>query len=368
MADVRCPMCGKPNPDDQDVCQFCGARLKPLLASSPDNVPPIKVGEGPVGESTPESEKTQAAGNETIQLGEAPTKKNTAELERALPSWLRTLREGEDNSAQNTAPDQDMQLGSIPASPGPSGEAADWLSGLDKAAAADEEQAPDWLTSLRSENAGKPAPENAPASEAGLDAAGSLSAGPGDADWMARLSNEPQPQETKSLVGFDGEAGSFPGLESQESGPVISAESEQAAAPQDQENPEWLSGKTTSGEEISASLNQAEDLPDWLNQLKEKAIDSKATPQENEGTSVQPDAPDWISSLRSASQPTRSAPGEALPEWLSNLEAKTGPEPTPPSAIFDNNLPPSSTTGAETPDWLTQFQAGVNAAEEQEAQ
>jgi hypothetical protein len=371
MADVRCPMCGKPNPDDQDVCQFCGARLKPLLASSPDNVPPIKVGEGPVGQGTPESEKTQAASNETIQLGEAPTKKNTAELERALPSWLRTLREGEDNPAQETAPEQDMQLGSIPANPGPSGEAADWLSGLDKAAAADEEQVPDWLTGLRSADTSNSAPDNALASEAGLDAVGSLSTGPGDADWMARLSNEPQPQETKSLPGFEGETGSFPRLESQESEPVISAESEQASAPQDQESPEWLSGKSTSGEEIPASPNQTEDLPDWLSQLKEKAIDSKATPQENEETSVQPDAPDWISNFRSASQPTKSAPGEALPDWLSNLEAKTGPESTestPPTAIFDNNLPPSGTTGAETPDWLSRFQSGVNAAEEQEAQ
>lgn len=31
MAQIRCPMCGKPNPEEMEVCQFCQARLKPLI-------------------------------------------------------------------------------------------------------------------------------------------------------------------------------------------------------------------------------------------------------------------------------------------------------------------------------------------------
>ena len=60
MADTRCPMCGKVNPPDLDVCQYCGARLKPVVPPSSDDAQPI-------------------------HPGEAPTPKNTAELERALP-------------------------------------------------------------------------------------------------------------------------------------------------------------------------------------------------------------------------------------------------------------------------------------------
>lgn len=30
MSEVRCPMCSKPNPEDAEVCEFCGARIKPL--------------------------------------------------------------------------------------------------------------------------------------------------------------------------------------------------------------------------------------------------------------------------------------------------------------------------------------------------
>ena len=37
MAEIRCPMCGKPNPDDLEVCQFCHARLKPMRPTSPQD-------------------------------------------------------------------------------------------------------------------------------------------------------------------------------------------------------------------------------------------------------------------------------------------------------------------------------------------
>jgi len=31
MPDVKCPMCSKPNPQDAEECEFCGARIKPLI-------------------------------------------------------------------------------------------------------------------------------------------------------------------------------------------------------------------------------------------------------------------------------------------------------------------------------------------------
>ena len=37
MAEIRCPMCGKPNPENLDICQYCQARLKPLIASTPSD-------------------------------------------------------------------------------------------------------------------------------------------------------------------------------------------------------------------------------------------------------------------------------------------------------------------------------------------
>jgi hypothetical protein len=94
VANVRCPMCGKANPADLDECRFCGARLKPLIASTPVDSQPIKPGEEPVKRDTTEFEKAKPGKQVPIRPGEAPTKKNTAELEGALPAWLRSLREG----------------------------------------------------------------------------------------------------------------------------------------------------------------------------------------------------------------------------------------------------------------------------------
>ncbi len=38
MAEIPCPMCGKLNPADAETCQFCSARIKPLVArSQPEN-------------------------------------------------------------------------------------------------------------------------------------------------------------------------------------------------------------------------------------------------------------------------------------------------------------------------------------------
>jgi hypothetical protein len=42
MADVRCPMCSRLNPAERDTCQYCEARLKPLIA-----------GQNPAPESKP---------------------------------------------------------------------------------------------------------------------------------------------------------------------------------------------------------------------------------------------------------------------------------------------------------------------------
>ena len=41
MSDIKCPMCGKANPAEAEVCKYCQARLKPLVA------PDLKSGGAP---------------------------------------------------------------------------------------------------------------------------------------------------------------------------------------------------------------------------------------------------------------------------------------------------------------------------------
>ena len=40
MADVRCPMCGKPNPADAEVCRHSWQRLKPAKSDASSAQPP----------------------------------------------------------------------------------------------------------------------------------------------------------------------------------------------------------------------------------------------------------------------------------------------------------------------------------------
>jgi len=43
MSEVRCPMCSKKNPADAEACEFCGARIKPLIIQQPPEEIPSKV-------------------------------------------------------------------------------------------------------------------------------------------------------------------------------------------------------------------------------------------------------------------------------------------------------------------------------------
>ncbi len=115
---IRCPMCGKPNPADAEICRYCHARLKPL------------------------------------RPGEAPQPKSTAELESTLPPWMQTLRE-------NTAADALPETGELPLDLAAGDEAAEEpLPAEEEDTAEDdllwapddeEEDLPDWLKSLGGE-------------------------------------------------------------------------------------------------------------------------------------------------------------------------------------------------------------------------
>lgn len=190
MADVRCPMCGKPNPPGLDVCQYCQARLTPL------HVPP-----------------SEADSETTSQLSEG----ETSDEEASVPEWLRSLRPEEETtdleeqqeedefpdwlqgSDEETPPDQPAEEG---------GELPDWLSdlrqqgeGIDEEASIEEQEAeeeepfdepldagmPDWLADIRENNEPPPALEEAEQGEAK----------PAEEipDWLQRIRSRAQDKE-----------------------------------------------------------------------------------------------------------------------------------------------------------------------------
>jgi hypothetical protein len=306
MAGVLCPKCGKSNPAELENCKYCNAILTPNPASTPEAVP-----------------------------------------------------------------DQRLPLEPIPSSSSDSsGELPDWLSGLGKAASDDEEEIPDWLTSLRGEEASTSASESAATLEPTLNFTGSLSAGPGGKDWMARLANKAQTETPENAPegGLQGEGESLDWLESLKSDSATPGQADQLSSPEDNEwIPAWPPGSPAGLKENKPDSSEEEYLPDWLSNLKEKATESETAPGEKDGTSAGSEKPGQVSNFGSSPGTPEAATGESTPEWLSNLEAKTGQELAMPARGSNGEIPASGAARNGTPSWLSQFQADANAAAEQNA-
>jgi hypothetical protein len=407
MADVPCPMCGKPNPDELEECQFCGARLKPVLASPTPNSGTIKPGQEPVKRKTSELEKINLDRGVSIRPGDVPTKKNTADLERALPAWLRSLREGNrpavgESMAEPSAEDNPAKTPLAAPAPDSTVGQTEWLSGLSQAAS-EEEQVPDWLASLRGDKAVESAPAPAPEED--------LSPGLSNADWMARLGNAPQTPASEPPAAGTNPAWEQPGpetpaepagvedtpdwLKSLQSKPPTRQEppgSEPPAEPAGVEyTPDWLKGlQSSDAQQPPAALQGADDLPewrsglpgisgqsslgtgeaakpapaestpDWLDQLKSKPVSPEpGTP----GGGNEP-VPDWLSGFNTADAAPTPAPADKIPDWLSNPEEKIGPASETPPAAFSSEPNFAANPPVETPGWLSQLQADVNAAQD----
>lgn len=57
MDTVRCPMCSKQNPSEAEECEFCGARLKPLIIRQEPGQPPLKQTPPPTPSQPPPDRK-----------------------------------------------------------------------------------------------------------------------------------------------------------------------------------------------------------------------------------------------------------------------------------------------------------------------
>ncbi len=285
---VKCPVCGEMNPADLEFCQNCQSRLQPLTGS-------LK------GENAP------------IQPGQAPTKKVTSELEPILPQWLRDARQQARRSAEEEASrkaEEDQKA----ATQGP-----DLLAGLASQQESENEDVPDWLTSIT----GSPAKKK--------------KAGPEDAQSkFVELGH----QETGQL----GDAAQASGV------------------------PSWMAGQEAQPEK--------DELSDWFAQTAAPApstadITQPVKPVQTPPAAQETDAgvADWLKSLDSAApaqvQPPAArppAPSADVPDWLVSLDSKqpaAGPAPAeelPATApLPQRNIPPASepiTSPAATPSWL----------------
>jgi hypothetical protein len=330
MAEINCPMCGKPNPAELAVCQYCEARLKPLTDELSRSQPPIRP-------------------------GEEPKEVDTAKLEPILPQWLRDIR-------QQARESSDEEAGQPPAEQ----EKADLLGGLQSQPGGDDE-VPDWLAGLRSEG-GQVGFEEKSTDEDDLTALKSMlgedapvsqeseaSAFPG---WVPDpgtteepAQTEPQPSASSTDFGWDADFGTDSALQSESTDDT----------PFDTVLPAWLQDTD------KASIDEAESgLPAWLGTKEPPLSEGGDTALVDEGElpawlqdkdkppkdEIDTGLPAWLDTEK----PTPLSEGEVttpsgevdLPGWLASLGAEESGETTPPQ---DTEQPATKSTT----DWLASF-------------
>lgn len=273
MADVRCPMCSKPNPEDADVCSFCGARLKPLVAG--DTGEPMPGEERPAG--PPESGGEDAVPDWLARIrSKAQEERSEEELPEPEeggegPDWLSRLRRAE--PLQEEGP--------------PEGQVPDWLEsteGEQEAAGSEPEGDADaWLDRLRESTSGQASPPAEHPDSAETETPDEEPAPPEDLSWLGDLEEEPsepaEPLEADSLAPEEepdlaGMPAGFEASSSSETGEPAGGEGEE----------DWLADLGEGGQ-------GAVELPDWIGDLSESAQTEEpesAFPPEEETEAAEP--------------------------------------------------------------------------------
>ncbi|HSL44480.1 MAG TPA: hypothetical protein VK897_13675 [Anaerolineales bacterium] len=292
MADIRCPNCGRNNPDILDVCQFCQTPLKP------DSV---------------------------LRIGQQPTKKNTGELEPILPDWLKDVRQQGRDSAEEEE--------QVPSQRRPQkDEPPDLLAGLASQSGRDEDEVPDWLAGLNKADSPKP---QTPAASAPAP----------ETDFFSQFNRtEPEPPSEPAQE----ESAPWMGSSASEEKDELSAWFTQAAEEQPEELVEldpqagqddrgWLSSFDAPRPVAKEPEKPEEDLT-WLHNLEDEARQTGNLKAPKQGT-------DWMADVEMPSTPSQSSSQEDL-SWLDSLGGIEKPlqQPGEPTSTSQNDL-----------SWLDQF-------------
>lgn len=304
-------MCGKPNAEDLEVCQFCGARLVPLISETPPREQPSPAPQ----ESAPEEAFTQPG--------------------EGAPDWLSDLRqEGGEEDLPAGAEEEELESPQQPSFD--SEESSDWLSRLGEQSesspgveapdslsdsdlsaerqASGEEETPDWLSGLR--------PEEQEVPEGQWEAEGESDQEADESDWLQRIQGEEQPD-----------------VQDMQEEPEDEGAGVETALPTDfgadepfsefEKDLDWLGAR----EEEVGTEDEQQELPDWLRQ----AAPFEEEPEPEPAT--EGELPDWLTELSEES----SSRSEAPPDWLT----EAAPEE-------EEVEPKSAPEQVESPDWLAE--------------
>ena len=372
MDEVRCPMCGKSNPAEAEVCLYCEARLKPLFISPADseedqNVPDwlhslrgaIDPEEETLEEAEPSDELDWFASPEERQAFEPlePVAQDSLAGEEPV-DWLADLGDKEEDlpgeSESESLPDSQTE----PAGNEEASSLSAWLASLkiqEEAVEQPESIAEEQLTPL--EETETPLPPEAASGEEEISfsdwLAGSEAEDLPNLEGMIEDLGEPQPIEAAELPESveTAEPGELPDWLNELVGDGIPEAIQEPITSEPVEISEAVPAQAEPGEagSIEPVLPEApaeivQELPDWLNQIERT--------QESATSSVPAFTPDALEQLEPAEQAAlEEAAAEALsvPDWISELTSETPAEASEAGPLAERD---ASLAQANLPDWL----------------
>ena len=342
MEEIRCPMCGKPNPNHLEICEHCQARLKPLIISSDEDLP---------GESI--------------------------DSDAGLPDWLR--------SDQQDAPISDSEF---EAQDSPEDDSDDdaWLnklreegdstpidiSALEDSAASEEPDEEDWLDRIKDLRDADAEPQDAePQDNVDTpmeDNSSSIFDG-ALPSWMSadddEAGSEEPAQEDDSSI-FDGALPSW--MSEKEETEIDQVKPQEEVVPRDEavpkesgsSIPDWLAVSDEQAEQLDEEVElDASELPEWLfgsdTEAPETAVEEESPLPSSLETAplekpVVGNVPDWLTNATESPDDvplSNQLTDEELPDWMKEPSAAEA-EPAP--SIAESTPDPDT----ELPDWMVE--------------
>lgn len=174
---VKCPKCGRPNPDEAYICQFCDA---PLVIYTPPSIPDMEPG-------IPDDYDLSAE-NVTPAAEPLPAPEEQP-MDENHPDWLEHLRKKKEEDARKLGEDYFNRYGALPPetpekTDGQTGNLDEWLSRIratreaepvNDAVSAEEDSIPSWLSTIRTKAVEEGLVEKEPESQ------------PQSEDWLSKL-------------------------------------------------------------------------------------------------------------------------------------------------------------------------------------
>jgi hypothetical protein len=343
--EVRCPMCGRLNPAENDVCQYCEARLKPLTAP---------LGDAPSGANQPDEQdwlgdlrsKGDLSGGDEGEWeddGEEPL-----DDQRDLLDWLASIDGEEAETPSPPAEQSDSEVEPAAAEAQEEVDLSAWLASLDEEQTTTpgqpEVELPDWLREYRSQEAAEPEAESAESLPDWLTGAEELPA----------EEEESEPDFLKDFAAEDGvEAGEVgstatPADPEEYSGwmaefpeaklPSAELESEETSPEGDFELPAWLLDEEAEPEEPEQDTEI--ELPDWLAEFDEEGVGAgeSVSPAEKpvgaEEPTVEYELPPWLLEEEPETDLAAESPKAELPDWMQAAPLEVDEVKGPPVEQF----------------------------------